>query len=103
MLDRRLASENHYPPIAVLDSLSRLMPAVTTRDHLARSGQLRSLLAAYARSEDLIRIGAYSPGSDALLDRAIAILPELQKFLCQTPEEQAPLAETVARLNSLAG
>ena len=102
MLDRRLASESHYPPIAVLDSLSRLMPAVAAREHSARSSRLRSLLSAYARSEDLIRIGAYIPGSDALLDRAIAVLPQLQEFLCQVPEEQAPLAETITRLNSLA-
>jgi flagellum-specific ATP synthase len=101
MLDRRLASEGHYPPIAVLDSLSRLMPAVASRDHMARSSHLRSLLSAYARSEDLIRIGAYAPGSDAVLDRAIAVLPELQKFLCQTPEEQAALTETLERLSSL--
>ena len=101
MLGRRLAAENHYPPIAVLDSLSRLMPAVTSREHLTHSSQLRSLLSAYARSEDLIRIGAYTPGSDPPLDRAIAVLPGLKSFLCQTPEEFAPLADTVARLNAL--
>jgi flagellum-specific ATP synthase len=86
----------------VLDSLSRLMPAVAAREHLTRSSQLRTLLSAYARSEDLIRIGAYNPGSDPLLDRAIAVLPELQKFLCQSPEERSPFAETMARLNTLA-
>ncbi len=101
VLDRRLASESHYPPIAVLDSLSRLMPAIVTREHLSCSSQLRSLLSAYSRSEDLIRIGAYTPGSDPRLDRAIAVLPELQKFLCQTPEEQSPLSETIARLTAL--
>ena len=102
MLDRRLASESHYPPIAVLDSLSRLMPAVASRDHLARSYQLRSLLSAYARSEDLIRIGAYSKGADPTLDRAIAVLPELQAFLRQTPREHVSFGETIARLNAIA-
>jgi len=101
MLDRRLASENHYPPIAVLDSLSRLMPAVTSREHLTRSYQLRSLLSAYSRSEDLIRIGAYSKGADPVLDRAIAVLPELQAFLRQTPQEQVPFAAAIARLISI--
>ncbi|MFZ0795917.1 MAG: flagellum-specific ATP synthase FliI, partial [Candidatus Korobacteraceae bacterium] len=102
MLDRRLASENHYPPIAILDSLSRLMPAVAAREHLTRSSQLRSLLAAYTRSEDLIRIGAYSKGADPVLDRAIAVLPQLQALLRQTPQEQVPFAEAIARLNSIA-
>ncbi len=101
MLDRRLASESHYPPIAILDSLSRLMPAVAAADHLSRSHQLRSLLASYARSEDLIRIGAYSKGSDPVLDRAIAVLPELQAFLRQGPQEQVSFADTVARLTSI--
>ena len=49
VLDRRLASQNQYPPIAVLDSLSRLMPAVVSREHLTRNYQLRALLSAYVR------------------------------------------------------
>src|SRR5208337_3532478 len=81
VLDRRLAAQNHYPPISILDSLSRLMPSVTSREHLAKSHQLRTLLSAYAKSEDLIRIGAYSKGADPVLDNAIAVLPELQAFL----------------------
>jgi flagellum-specific ATP synthase len=102
VLDRRLASQSHYPPIAILDSLSRLMPAVTTREHLARSYQLRSLLASYVRSEDLIRIGAYCAGSDAELDRAIAVLPTLRAFLRQPPEERSSFRETVTQLQSIA-
>jgi flagellum-specific ATP synthase len=77
------------------------MPAVTSREHLTRSYQLRSLLSAYSRSEDLIRIGAYSKGADPVLDRAIAVLPELQAFLRQTPQEQVPFAEAIARLISI--
>jgi len=101
VLDRKLAAQNHYPPISILDSLSRLMPSVTSREHLAKSHQLRALLSAYAKSEDLIRIGAYSKGADPVLDNAIAVLPELRTFLRQAPDEQAPLADTVARLNSI--
>ena len=56
VLDRALAAQGHYPPIAVLDSLSRLMSAVVSPEHLAQAYQLRGLLAAYRRSEDLIRI-----------------------------------------------
>ena len=103
MLDRRLAAQNQYPPIAVLDSLSRLMPAVVSREHLNHNYQLRALLSAYARSEDLIRIGAYSQGTDAVLDRAMVVLPKLQAFLRQGPQEQAGLADTIARLSALSG
>ncbi len=102
VLDRRLASQNHYPPISILDSLSRLMPAVVSREHLTRSHHLRSLLSAYVRSEDLIRIGAYNKGTDSELDRAIQALPRMQAFLRQSPDEQAPFADSVARLSALA-
>ena len=103
MLDRRLASENHYPPVAILDSLSRLMPAITSGEHLDRSSRLRSLLAAYVRSEDLIRIGAYVKGTDAELDRAISTLPQLRSFLRQAPGERPTFSETVAALGSIPG
>ncbi|MGC2814714.1 MAG: FliI/YscN family ATPase, partial [Candidatus Acidiferrum sp.] len=72
ILDRRLHAQGHYPPISVLDSLSRLMPAVCSPEHLEKARRLRQLLAAYSASEDLIRVGAYQKGADALLDRAIA-------------------------------
>lgn len=101
VLDRNLALRNHYPPISVLDSLSRLMPSVCSREHLEKAGNLRMLLAAYARAEDLIRIGAYPPGSDPVLDKAIATLPAINAFLQQGPDEAAPLADTLPRMLAL--
>ncbi len=59
VLDRNLAMRNHYPPISILDSLSRLMPRVVSAEHLAKANAIKRSMAAYARSEDLIRIGAY--------------------------------------------
>lgn len=98
VLDRRLAAMNHYPPIAVLDSLSRLSGAVCAPEHLDKMRRLRVLLAAYARAEDLVRIGAYQKGADAVLDRALEILPEIQRFLQQTPRERAPLGANLEEL-----
>jgi flagellum-specific ATP synthase len=98
VLDRRLSSEGHYPPIHILDSLSRLMPNVCSAEHLAKAARLRRLLAAYHRSEDLIRIGAYQKGTDAALDRALELLPQINEFLRQGAAERAPLPETLDRL-----
>jgi flagellum-specific ATP synthase len=95
VLDRQLATANHYPPISLRDSLSRLMPAVCAHAHLAKAGALRNLLALYDRCEDLLRVGAYQAGSDRLLDRAIAVLPAIQKFVRQGQDERSSLAETV--------
>jgi flagellum-specific ATP synthase len=101
MLDRRLAARGHYPPIAVLDSVSRLMPSVCSAPHIEKAHALRRLLAAYTASEDLIRIGAYQKGSDPTLDKALTLIPELHRFLMQKPGETAVLAETAARLLAL--
>jgi flagellum-specific ATP synthase len=87
ILDRNLAMRNHYPPISILESLSRLMPSVTSEEHMQKAKALRLLMASYARSEDLIRIGAYQKGADPTLDRAVDILPQLNSFLHQRPEE----------------
>jgi flagellum-specific ATP synthase len=101
VLDRRLALRNHYPPISVLDSLSRLMPSVCSRAHMQKAGALRMLLAAYARAEDLVRIGAYQRGTDSTLDKALAALPRIDKFLQQEPDEPAPLALNLEQLLAL--
>ena len=101
VLDRRLAAQGHYPAINVLDSLSRLMPAVVSPNHLAKATLLRKLLAAYSTAEDLIRIGAYQKGADRLLDQAVAALPAIQAFLRQDRGEMAPLDQNIQALLAL--
>jgi len=101
MLDRKLAARNHYPPIAILDSISRLMPNVCSAEHLEKAAKLRRMLAAHAAAEDFIRIGAYQKGSDPQLDQAVAVLPQLNQFLEQNSGEAASLAENLQRLMAL--
>jgi len=101
VLDRRLTSQAHFPPIGILDSLSRLMPAVTARAHLDKASRLRRLAAAYTASEDTIRVGAYQKGLDPILDQALAIMPALTAFLQQRPDEKAPFDQTVAALQAI--
>lgn len=101
MLDRRLAAQDQYPPISILDSISRIMPAVVAREHLAKAGEIRRLLASFKGSEELIRIGAYQKGSDSDLDRAIALMPALREFLRQSTEETARMKESLERLGTL--
>ncbi|HLH08045.1 MAG TPA: FliI/YscN family ATPase [Terriglobales bacterium] len=102
VLDRQLTSRGHYPPISILNSLSRLMPAVSSDEHRQKAGALRSLLALYARSEDLIRVGAYQKGTDPQLDVAIAALPKLDAFLRQDSSQTAPLQDNIRELLQLA-
>ena len=70
VLDRDLNAQGHYPSVSVLDSVSRLMPAVCSPEHRQKVQRLRRLLAAYAGSQDLIRVGAYQKGLDPVLDQA---------------------------------
>jgi len=101
VLSRALAAEGWYPPIHLLDSISRLMPAVTAQEHREQAALVRRLLAVYARSEDLVRIGAYKPGADADLDRALRARTPLRAFMTQESQERTGLADSVSRLAAL--
>jgi flagellum-specific ATP synthase len=101
LLDRSLAFRNHYPPISILDSVSRLMTSMVSDRHLAKANTLRSLIAAYSRSEDLIRIGAYQKGSDPVLDKAIECLPAIESFLEQKPDEFSTFDQTIEQMIAL--
>jgi flagellum-specific ATP synthase len=103
VLDRNLAMRSHYPPISILDSLSRLMSSVVSPQHQAKANALRLSMSAYARSEDLIRIGAYQKDSDPILDKAIQQLPAVNEFLQQKPDARCIYAEVVASLLALPG
>lgn len=101
VLSRALAAEGWYPPIEVLDSISRLMPAVTEPEHREHAALLRKLMAVYARSEDLVRIGAYKPGADLDLDRALRARGAMRAFMTQETKEQVGFLENVRGLADL--
>ncbi|MEZ4702886.1 MAG: FliI/YscN family ATPase [Rhodothermales bacterium] len=84
VLSRRIAESGHYPAIDVLQSVSRLMPRITSREDQAVATRARQLLSAYQSIEDLLRIGAYEKGSDQTTDRAIAAHAPLKRFLQQS-------------------
>ena len=89
VLSRKLAHANHFPAIDVLQSVSRVMPRVMTPEARATADEARRLMAAYQEAEDLIRVGAYVPGSNPETDRAIALHDALNAFLRQGVTESA--------------
>lgn len=101
VLDRRLTSRGHYPPISVLDSLSRLMPMVTSEENVRAANELRELIAAYADVEDLVAVGAYKPGSQPKSDRAIEKFPSLSTFLRQDRKDATSLDEAFMTLQGI--
>jgi flagellar biosynthesis/type III secretory pathway ATPase len=103
VLDRDLAHANHYPAIDVLGSISRVAPAISTPEMIGAAGQVRKLLAAHREARILLEVGAYVPGTNGDVDRARALMPQIDSFLRQGVNENAPLQETQERLMSLAG
>jgi flagellum-specific ATP synthase len=87
VLSRALAAEGWYPPIDIIESISRLMPVVVADDHAKAAGMVRQVLFTWARSEDLVRIGAYKPGTDQQLDRALHFRPAIREYLTQSSRE----------------
>lgn len=103
VLDRALAARGRWPAIDPLRSLSRVMPAVTDDEHRRHAGTVRAALERYEAKRELIQLGAWRPGADPALDRAVAAAPAVEAFLGQRPDERADFARTRAELQALAG
>jgi flagellum-specific ATP synthase len=101
ILSRRLAGRGHYPAVEVLESISRLMNDIASQEHRAAAQVVRELLSAYHDHEDLISIGAYRAGANPTVDIAIAMLPELQRFLRQNIDEQSSVNQAREELLKL--
>jgi flagellum-specific ATP synthase len=101
VLDRRLATAGHFPTIDVLESVSRVAGAVTSRDQRADTIALRRLLAAHRDIRELVEIGAYVPGTNPDADLARALWPRIEAFLRQDMDERTSAADAWDSLRSL--
>ena len=101
VLDRQLADSGHYPAIDIEQSISRVMQNITTPDHQKLMRRLKQLNSRYQRSRDLISVGAYSAGSDPVLDEAIARNASIEAFLQQDIHECANVSQSLGQLTSL--
>jgi len=97
-LRRELAQAGHFPAIDVLGSLSRLMPALASDEHLNAASTLRGWLAAHREGRDLVEIGAYKSGTNPRLDQALARMPAIEAYLRQGAKESTAFAESAALL-----
>lgn len=101
VLARKLADKGHYPAIDVLASVSRVMRHVISQEHYDLSSMVRELMSMYNEAEDLINIGAYVKGTNAKLDRAIAVHDFINRLLRQRVVEKSTIHETVAIMRSI--
>lgn len=98
VLSRKLASMGHYPAIDVLESISRVMNDIITKEHRKAINTAIELMASYRNSEDLITIGAYQRGTNPKLDRAIVFHDVIDNFLRQEIDETHSLDDTIYQL-----
>jgi type III secretion protein N (ATPase) len=103
ILSRELAAANHFPAVDVLASASRVMSMIDTPEHLKMAGRIRELMAAYKRSEILVKIGEYKRGADPLIDEALDKWPRIMQFLRQGTTEFSSFEETQAAMKALVG
>jgi flagellum-specific ATP synthase len=101
VLSRKLAERGHFPAVDILASVSRLMPVVTSKEHKTAARKMREIYATYADAEDLINIGAFSPGSNRRIDGAVALIDRIRDFLVQPVRQRTNFAETIKQIQTI--
>jgi flagellum-specific ATP synthase len=101
VLSREMADAGHYPAIDVEKSVSRVMPQITTDQHMLMSKAVRQVLAICRKNQDLVSIGAYKPGTDQAIDSAFTIKPKIDQYLQQGMKDSVPYQMCVNMLGSM--
>jgi flagellum-specific ATP synthase len=101
VMERQIAERGRYPAINVLKSVSRTMPRAADPAYRGVLQKARQVMATYSDMEELIRLGAYRPGSSPDVDEAIRLHPDLEAFLRQGKEESTTLIEGYQRLEQI--
>jgi flagellum-specific ATP synthase len=100
-LTRDLSTQNHYPAIDVLSSISRVMDDIIDSEHRQYANKLKETLAIYRKAEDLINIGAYVAGSNPKIDYAIEMIEKINNYLRQDIDETTHFDESISQLAQL--
>ena len=101
VLNRGLAEEGQYPAIDLEASISRVMQSIVPDQHLKNMLILKKYLSLYEKNKDLILLGAYSKGSDPMLDKAILFKDKIRQFIVQGMFEQVNFDDSIRLLNEL--
>ena len=102
-MEREIADRGRYPAINVLKSVSRSLPGAFTKQQNEILKRAKQVITIYEDMAELIRLGAYRKGSDPLVDEAILLYPELERFLTQDKEEQTNIEDGFVQLARILG
>ena len=94
VLSRELTDYGIYPPINILNSASRVMGDVVSKEHRAAAARFKRYYSMLKENEVLIRIGAYQKGSDKELDAAMTKKQFMDDFIRQNPGDSFKFEDT---------
>ncbi|HTN09353.1 MAG TPA: flagellum-specific ATP synthase FliI, partial [Acetobacteraceae bacterium] len=100
ILDRRIGERGRYPAVDVLRSLSRAVPGCNSEAENALTRRARGVLAVHEDMADLLRLGAYRPGTDPVVDEAVLLAPRIEAVLRQGRNEACSLEAGFAALHA---
>jgi flagellum-specific ATP synthase len=103
VLERAIAERGRFPAINILKSVSRVMPGCNSEEEQQIVARARLPLSTFEDMGELIRLGAYKTGTNAEVDAAIKLQPQLEAFLTQRKDECSTLTEGYAALNAIVG
>jgi flagellum-specific ATP synthase len=103
VLSRRLAERGQYPAIDIEASISRLMTAVAAPEHYQLARQFKHYYSLYEQNQDLFNVGAYQPGSNQELDRAVQLRELLTAFMRQDPMQPVGSQQAIEGLSAIFG
>ena len=97
VLDREIAERGRFPAIDIRRSVSRSLPKAASAEENAMLAHGRRLIAAYDNAATMIQTGLYAAGSDAEIDEAIALWPQLDRLVSQKSGSCAESFEMLER------
>lgn len=103
VLDRKLAQRGYFPAIDVLQSTSRVMRNVVSKEHLQLATFIRQNIAIYTEAEDLINIGAYRSGANPKIDQAIRFHDQIEQILTQDIEDSSTFESALQAMQYVVG
>ncbi len=103
LLNRDLATQNIFPAVDILGSISRLMPEITQKDHFNAAGKLRNIYSTYTKNADAISLGAYKAGSDPRIDEAISKQEQIENFIRQPISEGVSFEASLNEIKRIVG
>ena len=103
ILSRKLAAQNHFPAIDILNSVSRCMIDIVSSEHMQAAQKLKTAYAVYKEAEDMINVGAYVAGKNQRIDYAISKYDDVAEYLKQGVDEQSKYSDDLDKLINMMG